>query len=108
MRVPHVLPLRERCGSRRSRVMPLWIALTLVASSLHAQSRGYEALVTLFKDWRAFQQPPRAGAAYDYRPAAMAAQKAALAMYQQRLRSIDPRAWPIPQQVDYHIVRAEM
>ena len=25
-----------------------------------------------------------------------------------RLAAIDPSGWPIPQQVDYHVVRAEM
>ena len=28
--------------------------------------------------------------------------------FQSRLAAIDPSSWPIPQQVDYHIVRAEM
>ncbi len=38
----------------------------------------------------------------------MAAQHKELATYQRRLAAIDSSAWPIPQQVDYHIVRAEM
>ena len=38
----------------------------------------------------------------------MAAQHKALAGYQARLAAIDPSGWPIPQQVDYHVVRAEM
>ena len=44
----------------------------------------------------------------DYRAGAMAAQHRELATYRGRLEAIDPAAWPIPQQVDYHIVRAEM
>jgi hypothetical protein len=82
--------------------------LVFTASSVRAQSSGYEALVSLFKDWRTFQKPPRAGLVYDYRTATMAAQRTGLAKYQQRLKALDPRSWPIPQQVDYHIVRAEM
>ena len=88
------------------------VAFLLLASVLatpcSAQPSGYDALVRLFNDWRAFQKPPRVGLVYDYRQATMAAQHAALARYRTRLRAIDPRAWPIAQQVDYHIVRAEM
>src|SRR5262245_53944212 len=83
------------------------LALAL-ATRGYAQSSNYDALVALFKDWRDFQKPPRVGLAYDYRAATMAAQKTGLARYQARLKAIDPRNWPIPQQVDYHIVRAEM
>jgi hypothetical protein len=86
----------------------LLLAVAVASSPCGAQSSRYDELVTLFKDWRAFQRPPRAGPAHDYRAAAMAVQRARLASYQARLKAIDPRAWPIPQQVDYHIVRAEM
>lgn len=72
------------------------------------RSTRYEDLVTLFTDWRAFQKPKLVGGMPDYRVAAMAAQKVALTRYQRRLAAIDPSAWPVPQQVDYHIVRAEM
>jgi hypothetical protein len=38
----------------------------------------------------------------------MAAQHRELAAYQHRLAAIDSRGWPVNQQVDWHIVRAEM
>lgn len=38
----------------------------------------------------------------------MAAQHKGLRALQARLRAIDPGGWPIAQQVDYHLVRAEM
>jgi hypothetical protein len=68
----------------------------------------YDDLVVLYKDFRAFQKPRVVNGVPDYTPAAMAAQQKALAEYQKRLAAIDPNAWPIPQQVDYQIVRAEM
>ncbi|HYN09541.1 MAG TPA: DUF885 family protein [Vicinamibacterales bacterium] len=68
----------------------------------------YTDLVALFKDWRAFQAPALVNGVPDYRAEAMAAQHRELANYRRRLVAIDPSAWPIPQQVDYHIVRAEM
>ena len=72
------------------------------------RSTRYEDLVSLFTEWRAFQRPTLVNGVPDYSAAAMAAQHKALAGYQARLAAIDPSGWPIPQQVDYHIVRAEM
>jgi hypothetical protein len=70
--------------------------------SAHAQ------LLRLFADWRRFQPPALVDGAPDYGSAAMAAQHRELRAYQERLAAIDPSPWPIPQQVDYHILRAEM
>jgi hypothetical protein len=79
------------------------------AAALDRQgSSGYDSLVALFKEWRAFQHPKVAGGVPDYTAAAMAAQHRELAGFQRRLAAIDPSRWPIPQQVDHHIVRAEM
>jgi hypothetical protein len=38
----------------------------------------------------------------------MGAQQKELATFMAKLRTIDPTGWPIPQQVDYYLVRAEM
>jgi hypothetical protein len=65
-------------------------------------------LLELFRDWRRFQPPPLVDGIPDYGPAAMAAQHQALRGYQRRLAAIDPSGWPLPQQVDHHVVRAEM
>jgi len=65
-------------------------------------------LPALFADWRTFQQPKRVNGVPDYSASAMAAQHRDLAGYVNRLAAIDPSAWPISQQVDYHVVRAEM
>ena len=72
------------------------------------RSTRYEDLVSLFSDWRAFQKPKVVDGVPDYTPAAMAAQKRDLASYQRRLAAIDPSGWPISQQADWHVVRAEM
>ncbi len=74
-----------------------------------AAGAGSDAdLVALFKQWRDFQAPILVNSVPDYRAASMAAQHRELANYQRRLAAIDSSTWPIPQQVDYHIVRAEM
>ena len=69
---------------------------------------SYPELVTLFAGWRAFQKPKLVDGVPDYTPAAMAVQRGELASWRQRLLALDPRAWPVPQQVDFHLVRAEM
>jgi hypothetical protein len=73
-----------------------------------ARASNYEDLVALFPQWRAFQRPRLVGGVPDYSAAAMSAQQRELAGWQQRLAALAPSAWPIPQQVDFHIVRAEM
>lgn len=73
-----------------------------------AASTRYEDLLALFKDWRAFQRPRVVDGVPDYSPSAMAAQHAALPGLQARLAAIDPSGWPVAQQADYHVVRAEM
>jgi hypothetical protein len=71
-------------------------------------STNYEDLVSLFKDWREFQKPKVTNGVPDYTAAAMKEQRNGLEKFRSRLNAIDCRAWPISQQVDYHIVRAEM
>lgn len=68
----------------------------------------YEDLLALFKEWRTFQQPKRVNGVPDYSAAAMAVQQRELAGFVKRLEALDPASWPIPQQVEYHVVRAEM
>lgn len=65
-------------------------------------------LVDLFREWREFQKPVFRDGVPDYTPAAMDAQKRRLPEFQNRLRAIDPAAWPIGQQVDWRIVQAEV
>ena len=68
----------------------------------------YADLIALFGEWRAFQRPKLVDGVPDYTPAAMSAQQRELPAWQHRLLALEPRGWPIPQQVDFHIVRAEM
>jgi hypothetical protein len=65
-------------------------------------------LVTLFQEWRQFEEPPLLDGAPDYTPAAIDKRRQGLEDFRRRLAAIDPSAWPVPEQVDYHLVRAEM
>jgi hypothetical protein len=89
-------------------LLVLTLLLPLGAAPHAQRSSTYNDLVSLFSEWRAFQQPKLVGGSSDYTAAAMAAQHKALPSLQLRLKAIDPTSWPIPQQVDWHIVRAEM
>ncbi len=99
--------------SRTNKVRSLILSTALLAagSSRAEESRvadNYEELVALFQDWREFEEPPMLNGAPDYTAERFAAAHAKLADYQARLNAIDPNAWPIEQQVDWHIVRAEL
>jgi hypothetical protein len=68
----------------------------------------YEELLTLFKEFREFQAPKMTNGVPDYTATAMQKQWNGLKEFQNRLAAMNIEDWPIPQQVDYHIVRAEM
>lgn len=90
---------------------PLLVLLLVVAAGVtgHTQSSTYGQLLTLFDEWRRFEEPPRlAGGVPDYTPATNAARLTTLRALQQRLAAINRTGWTVSQQVDHHIVRAEM
>ena len=64
--------------------------------------------MSLFAEWRAFQKPKVVDGVPDYTADAMAAQRRGLADFQRRLAAFKTEGWPVSQQVDWHIVRAEM
>ncbi len=73
-----------------------------------ASGATYQDLVDLFEEWRAFEPPPLLEGAPDYTFSANEERRAGLRRLQERLRAIDPEGWPVSEQVDYHLVRAEM
>jgi hypothetical protein len=73
-----------------------------------AAAGDYASLLALFQDWRAFERPSMRAGAPDYTADTLARKYAELADYQARCAAIDPSHWPIAQQVDYQLVRAEM
>jgi Bacterial protein of unknown function (DUF885) len=90
-----------------------WRRLALVfASALALQSAaapaGYDALVELFEDWRAFEHPPIVDGAPDYTAATFARRRQQLESYRDRLEAIDVSGWPVEARVDQALVRAEM
>jgi hypothetical protein len=78
-------------------------------SNAAAQTKlNYDDLLTLFADWREFESPPLLDGAPDYTAAQFAARQDDFIALRERLQSFDIDDWPIPRQVDWHLVRAEM
>jgi hypothetical protein len=73
-----------------------------------AGGNSYDDLVRLFKEWRELVKPEVVAGVPDYSPVCMKAQREKLPSYQKRLAAIDCSRWPVAQQVDYQLVRAEM
>lgn len=70
--------------------------------------QDYAALERLFVEFRRemFGSPKEKG--YDFSAAAMEGEFDQLRQFQSRLLEFHPEGWPVEQQVDYHLVRAEM
>ena len=102
--------------SRRNRTSVALLAILGMALAIGAVPRlaegapqvSYEDLLELFRQFRDFQQPATEAGVPDYSAAAMAEQFDELRGFQRRLAGIDSSGWPIDEQVDYHLVRAEM
>jgi len=71
-------------------------------------SSDYADLVSLFKEFREFQKPKITNGVPDYTAPAMEEQRRGLKKFQSRLGAIAISGWPVSQQIDYHLVRAEM
>jgi len=72
------------------------------------QPLEYRDLVELFNDWRDFENPPPLNGAPDYTADRFKKDHTAFKDLQNRLAQIAIDDWPIPYQVDWHVVRAEM
>ncbi|PWL27975.1 DUF885 family protein [uncultured Roseivirga sp.] len=69
---------------------------------------SYQDLVQLFKDWRAFENPPLLNGTPDYTKVTFDERWPEFKTLQTQLHSMDTTGWSTPEQVDYHIVWAEM
>jgi len=68
----------------------------------------YEDLEGLFKEWRAFENPPLLDGAPDYTAATFEKRWPEFKAIQAKLKAMDVQEWPIKEQVDYRILKAEM
>jgi len=71
-------------------------------------SNSYQDLVTLFKDWRAFENPPLLDGAPDYTVESFEKRWPQFIQLKKSLQGIDTANWSIANKVDWMIVWAEM
>ena len=72
------------------------------------QSLKYDDLVLLFNDWRNFENPPLLDGAPDYTKERFEKDQSEFLKLRERLNSFDVDNWTIKEQIDWHVVRAEM
>ena len=75
---------------------------------LKNESLKYDDLVLLFNDWRNFENPPLLDGAPDYTRERFDKDQSKFLELRERLHSFDIDNWPIKEQIDWHVVRAEM
>ena len=80
----------------------------LLAASLAQAGTSHGDLIELFTDWRAFESPPLHESAPDYRAGTFDARQSEFLALRDRLEAMDIEAWAVHEQVDWHLVRAEM
>ena len=72
------------------------------------QSLEYDDLVLLFNEWRNFENPPLLDGAPDYTRERFEEDQSEFLELKERLHSFDIDNWPIKEQIDWHVIRAEM
>lgn len=80
----------------------------LLALQTTSNNSGYDQLVTLFKEWRTFEEPPIRGGAPDYTADTFEKRWPEFKQLEAILLAMDTSGWTIAQKVDWHLVRAEM
>ncbi len=89
----------------------LFLVVTVLAffsrESVAARS-DYALLAPLLEEFREFRKPRTTDGVPDFSSGAMVEKQRQIATFQKRLAEIDPTGWPVSEQIDYHLVRAEM
>ena len=87
----------------------LIVSIVFAASSLYAdEGADHDDLLALFADWRAFESPPLLDGAPDYTRGRFEKRHSDYLQLRERLEAFTTSDWPVPEQVDWHLVRAEM
>jgi len=76
--------------------------------STNALADTHDDLLDLFEDWREFESPPLFDGAPDYTIEQFEARDENFLRLRFRLEALEIDNWSIPEQVDWHLVRAEM
>jgi hypothetical protein len=74
----------------------------------NSSKANYNTLVNLFEEWRTFETPPKLNGAPNYTKESFNKRQPNFNNLQTRLKEINIEEWPIHEQIDWHIVKAEM
>ena len=92
----------------KSTLLLIIVLLGLERISAQSFPPSHRIVEELNAQWRAFEYPPLFNDAPDYRPATFEKRMPEFKKQQARLLAQDTSGWPIEQQVDWNIIRAEM
>lgn len=84
------------------------LILSLAAPLSFAESSSHDELLALFHDWREFESPPLNKGAPDYTEEGFSSRHDDYLALRQRLDAFEIDDWLVPEQVDWHLIRAEM
>lgn len=88
---------------------PLFLCtILLTASMVHASAKSYQDLETLFIQWRTFEKPKMLNGAPDYTQASFDKRHTKFKALQAQLNAFNIDQWPVEQQIDWQVIRAEM
>ncbi|WP_432412806.1 hypothetical protein [Rasiella sp. SM2506] len=89
-------------------IVSIWFVFPSFGQGNALQPKDYSQLVSLFKEWRTFENPPKLHGAPDYTVETFKKRQPYFKELQNRLKAIDTTNWTIPNQVDWMVVWAEM
>ncbi len=89
-------------------VSTLLLAAAVISAPAVFADSDHADLLGLFSEWREFERPPLLNGAPDYTAERFEKRYEKFKEYQARLIGMNTSSWPVEQQVDWHIVRAEM
>ena len=91
----------------RLSMKPMLTAAFLLMFAMAAKA-DHDDLLALFDDWRAFESPLLMNAAPNYTSEQFLERQPDYALLRERLEAFKIDAWPVAEQVDWHLIRAEM
>ena len=98
-----------------TRTLPLLLALLLLGTScstapvkLDMATETHADLVAFFESWRDYRVPPLKDGVPDFSAEAIAAQWDAFPRWRATLDAFPKESWPVNEQVDWHLVNAEL
>jgi len=86
----------------------IFLVLPLPVEAQETSSSDYKDLISFFLEWRSFEKPPILNGAPDYTVESFNKRWPTFKELQSRLLAMDIESWSTEQQIDWHIIRAEM